>query len=1288
MPAKIIPLTTDQREAVTATGGSLLVSAAAGSGKTTVIAERCAYLACDAPAEERCDVDSLLVVTFTEAAATQMRSQIVEAIRRRADAHPRDARLREQLALVDAAQICTIDSFCLWLIRRGFNEIDVDPTATVVDAAEAVLLKKDVLDGLLTQLYASWTSTDEPPAADADWFNDWRLGQRSMADLALSFVRMVDQYGLGEDRNIRAFVLRLHDFLTSLPEPREWLTESVDRLVRHPERVVAELAESLVVELQRQREHVTAIASRLLRGPSVGHFYASKIRDYAQHLERWTQAFSDRSELGLEALLALFERIRREIDDYGFPPDRAPPLRNADPETQASRDEAAKCLQHARKRLYERARDRFARFPVEEIISGLREAAPFVATIVDIVDRFSAQYARAKKKLSGLDFADLGCFALRLLQDPKDPAKPSPFARTLHHRFAHVLVDEFQDINPIQHSILRLVSRECEPSLPGNLFTVGDVKQSVYRFRLAEPSLFAERQSRFGQGQEGKLVVLQANFRSRPTILSAVNLVFRQLMRSGLGDTVYDEQAELRLGRKDVEPTVRRPVELHLFERRWAPGDEAADEAGDDTPADAERGRTYTADPRQWSPEEREAFWLGSRIREWMQNNETVEGRPLQYRDIAVLLRVTKVTGERFASVLNAMGIPAYAEAGGSLFTSTEIRDVLAALEVLDNVQQDIPLASVLRSGVFGDSLTEDELVEIRCFDRPIPFHAAVRAYAEGGTNAALRRRVGALLACIARYREDIRVRPLAEVLSRLYERGGYLAYALGMPNGAQRQANLLKFYELARQFGSFRRQGLHRFLRFIGSLADEEEDVAVAPSIGESDDVVRILSIHQSKGLQFPVVFVAGLGTRFNLRDTRGRMLFERRSYIGLRTIDTQRMVEYPTAAHRLVVDEIERTSREEEMRILYVAMTRVRERLVLVGSMRNAFITAVRHAGAHAVEPSLWQIANSASPLDWLLPALSHAPTETVHWNGACGGGASAAQTVFEVFTHGETEMSQWQLHETSDASQRMMRQAVANLDPLPVGEPLSPDDPEVERLLNRLEYIYPHAAATAVRATIAASELNSMFDDWRDPEQRPAVSQDFVIAPTKYAQASDGGALRRGIVTHRVLQHLDFTVSGGELWLASEVARLVAAGIITADEASLIELPALAWFVSTPLAERIRALGPNYRRELRFLATEPVCLLDPRVDSAPDDRVLVRGMVDGILVGESGLEVVDFKTDAIERQQLAQRIDHYRPQVCLYAKAVGQLWRRPVPTSWLVFLHLRQCVELDLRSAGPNA
>lgn len=1306
MPPAPLTLTQEQSQAVTTTGRSIIVSAAAGSGKTAVLAERCAYLVCDAPPDHRCDVDALLVLTFTDAAAAQMRSRIVDAIRRRLDKRPDDARLRRQLALVDAAQISTIHSFCLWLVRRWFTHLDLDPTAVVLDADESTLLKKEVLDDLFNQLYATKSVPDDPlgrndldPARDVstpstDAMEAWELGKRSLTELGPGFVRLVDDYGLGEDRDIASAVLRLYEFTRSLPHPMMWLSEAVESLLAGSESVLSDMTLALRTELARQAEHCAALAESIRAGNPAGHVYADRIAEYESALRGWNAMLSGGGEQNVDEALDGFNRVGGQINGFDFNKDRIKPLpREADSTSKEARKATGElCNKQVNERLCKkRLKNRFALFTREEWTAGLQQTAPYVATLVDIVAAFQDAYARRKRRLNVLDFADLERFAFNLLQQsgeaacalPWQPRAAAPLlsdvARTLHQRFAHVLVDEFQDINPLQQAILTCVSHESDPSRSGNLFVVGDVKQSIYRFRLAEPAIFTQRLHAFSAADSGgEVIYLQRNFRSRPEILEAVNYVFRRLMREGLGDLVYDTAAELRPGRDVDSDFHRQPIEMHLLEQSWKPSPE--DEENGEEPQ--ELGVADHTDSARWTSIEREAFFIATRIREWMANGEhPVDGGVLRYRDIVVLLRKAKVSAERMAAMFTAMGIPAYAEVGGSLFSAVEIRDVVATVQMLDNFQQDIPLASVLRSGILGERLNEDELVETRCLDRDIPFHAVVREYARRGGEGALRERLTVFMQRVNRYRDDARRRPPADLLWQLYEDYGYMAYTAGLPNGVQRRANLLKLHQLARKFGSFRRQGLHRFLRHIESLKDEEQDIDLAPSLGESDDVVRVMSIHKAKGLEFPIVFVAGLGTKFNLGDRSGRIIFERKSKIGLRVVDTQRMIEYPSAAHSLVVDEIERTTREEELRILYTAMTRARDKLVLVGHvgcrMSDVGRRYIPHPTSPIPHPSLWSIATAQTPLDWLIAATSGAPV-----------------TLFQVHTHDAQEMSSWRIADPRDQGEKRTRLAVSRCQALPKEEPLAPDDPQIEQVLSRIGFVYPYLSASSVRATMAASEFKGVYDFLCDPDERPDLRrapQVFHVPPSKYSVQPQAPSAYRGVITHRVLQHLDFAVAVNAEGVASELQRLMGSGVIAAEDHRVVDMEGLAWFVSTPLAESIRRAGPAYAREFRYIAAEPLTSFDRSVHAMPDDPVLVRGIVDGILPTKDGLTLVDFKTDTVTANEVPDRGERYRPQMTLYASAMSALWRRPVHAIFLVFLAPRlilQCtVDSSVLSENPT-
>ncbi|MEK7756357.1 MAG: UvrD-helicase domain-containing protein, partial [Planctomycetota bacterium] len=427
-----------------------------------------------------------------------------------------DTRLRRQLALVDAAQISTIHAFCLWLVRRWFTHVDLDPTAVVLDADEASLLKKEVLDDLLNQLYATTSKPDDPlggktldPTCDdpppADAIAAWDLGKRSLTSLGPAFVRLVDDYGLGEDRDIAAAVLRLYGFTTSLPDPAAWLGEAVESLSERPELVVLEIAAALRTELQRQVEHCAQLVETLQAGDPVGYFYADKIRDYENALHEWNTTLASGDRQSVTESLARFDRVREQINGFEFSKEQTKRLgKDTDPTTRAARDAASDLYsKQVKERLFKkRLKNRFALFSREEWTSGLRQTAPYVAALVDVVAAFQDAYARRKRRLNVLDFADLERFAFDLLRPADGSDGPSDVARTLHDRFAHVLVDEFQDINPLQQAILTCVSRESDPTRPGNLFVVGDVKQSIYRFRLAEPGLFTERLRGFSAKSE------------------------------------------------------------------------------------------------------------------------------------------------------------------------------------------------------------------------------------------------------------------------------------------------------------------------------------------------------------------------------------------------------------------------------------------------------------------------------------------------------------------------------------------------------------------------------------------------------------------------------------------------------------------------------------------------------------------------------------------------------------------------------------------------------------------
>ncbi|MBU0716725.1 MAG: UvrD-helicase domain-containing protein, partial [Planctomycetes bacterium] len=564
-----LPLTPQQRHAVTTSGHSVIVSAAAGSGKTAVLAERYAHLICDLPADQRANVDQLLVLTFTDAAAAEMRGRIEETLHTRLQTDPENRRLREQIALLDAAHISTVHSFCHWLIRRWFNEAGLDPTTSVLDADEAALLKRETLAGLFDQLYQQ-VETTAPPGSKQEPDLSQATGREHLSiavnpeveqnsllcsgvspaeglrgygnprglkpaarnagagtALAAGFNELVEVYGLGEDRDVATLVLQLHDFVASLPDPDGWLEDAWAIVAKPQARALPKLEVDLERELTWQIEYCELATARAEAVGQVGQHYATQIQDYVERLREWRttlqQINADHSTTDVRTdeaptVLGRYETVRHNISEFAFNSAQGPRLaKGTDPAITRARDRARQELTAVKDHLFQdRLKKRFALFSVDEWVEGLEFVAPFIATIADLVTAFRNAYSAEKRKLTTLDFSDLERFAFDLLHRADTSDQASDVARALQCRFAYVLVDEFQDINPIQHEIIRLASREAG-DLPNNLFVVGDVKQSIYRFRLAEPTVFAHRHDAFREATcADEAIALQANFRSRP----------------------------------------------------------------------------------------------------------------------------------------------------------------------------------------------------------------------------------------------------------------------------------------------------------------------------------------------------------------------------------------------------------------------------------------------------------------------------------------------------------------------------------------------------------------------------------------------------------------------------------------------------------------------------------------------------------------------------------------------------------------------------------------------------
>ncbi len=1228
--------TSDQLRAIETVDRDVLVSAAAGSGKTAVLAERCAYLVTKAPSPYRCNVDELLVLTFTDAAAAEMRSRIHHSLRQRAVQAPQDVRLLAQVELVDTAQISTIHAFCMTIVRRWFNRAGVDVIAPMLGEDEGKLLRLESIDAVFEREYAN---NDDPVPG---------------------FDELIEDYGLGSDKAIKQFVLDVAQFLESIPDPDAWLDHAGDFSDARVNGVVAQITGSLRNELRRQWSLCQAMVADLPTEWRACAFYREKIVAYQEQLDTWGAALSS---------VASFDSIRDEIDAYALSSKGVPiTAKDAAPDEKDAKDQGSDAFKFVKERLFtKRLKSRFCQFTTDELRQGMIDTQPYVATLIELVRRYRQQYQSSKRAIGVMDFSDLERISYELLTTKLDGESENPVVTQLRGRFAHVLVDEFQDINPLQAKILSLVSRFATEDSHGNLFTVGDVKQSIYRFRLAEPNMFLKRsQKLIDDPKLGERIDLQQNYRSTKTILEGVNLLFGALMSAACGGIEYDHAARL----KSPDANARgEPIELHILEREI--GTETDDEGGDSEFVDWD-------DPEHWSVIEREARLVGGRIQELLGRDLRVDNgddeRPLCFSDFCVLLRSAKHTARAVAAVFERMGIPCWAQKPPDAFDRLEIRETLALLSIIDNVRQDIPLAAVLRSGILGIRLTEDELVAIRTTDRRVAFHEAVVRYAKLGRDLNLREKVSGVLAKVKRYRQQLYEQPLADVLWSIYRETGYMSFVCGLTDEALRRKNLLHLHDRARRFGDFRRQGLRRFLQYIEQLQTRGEALEGNDDRAADVNAVSICSIHHSKGLEYPVVIVMDAAREFNLTDASGRVLFERNLGIGLRRVERERLIEYPTALQKLCATAAEEAALAEELRVWYVATTRAKQKLILVGTAKLdklALQSKGRSTSAGALDPIT--ILSAKCPLDWILTTLAHDTNYRVRWPSDQPSGAQ----LFEVSTYDSNAIANLRIDSADDSKEMELCDRIARLEPLPDWEPVSQQPTQSERVLGRLEFKYPNLAACSIGAVRSASEKDQSFaevvgesaDGWmpvRDSTIRSANGD-----------GSDS-ALVRGTAVHAFLQNLDLNKTSSSQELRIEIERLEREGMLTSEQAEHIEPEQIAWLFETSLGERIREAADNYYREWMFLSLESLHYFDRLIDADASDRILVRGVVDGILDDGDALEIVDYKTDRIADDQVETRSRLYVRQLGLYASAAEAVFGLSVRKAHLAFLTPRKMVS----------
>ena len=1238
--------TTEQQQVIDLRNRNILVSAAAGSGKTAVLVERIVKIITDK--NHPVDIDHLLIVTFTNAAAAEMRERIGNAIEKALDEQPGNEHLLRQLTLIHNAQITTIDSFCLYVVRNHFHEIDLEPNFRIGDEGELKLLREDVLGRVLEQNY------EEPSEAFSDFVEGYASGRTDAA--------------------LNEMILQLYEFSRSYPWPEKWLDSFVGAY-RIETREELDRAEWLA-PLTENICFVLKDCEQLLKQALA----ITQQDDGPDMYEKAVQSDLEKYE-GLSRLTSFCE-LSGALSDIKY--DRLASSRGF--EGDPDKLELVKSLREQAKDVVKKLCRQYFFCSPEMMIEQLERTEPMLEEVVRLTKQFADEFAAAKRRKNLVDFHDVEHFALQILVD-EETEKAKKTAEEFRDTFEEIMIDEYQDSNEVQETLLRSISREERGE--NNIFMVGDVKQSIYRFRLARPELFMKKYDSYSlEESTTQRIDLHKNFRSREEVLTCTNDIFYKIMVRSLGNVEYDAEAALY-------PGASYPVSAD-----FTPEILLAD-SNDELLEDTELSDKKTL----------EAKIVAEEIRHLMKtqpvtDKATGELRAARYSDIVILLRSLSGWADSLVEVLNGNGIPAHTVSSTGYFSTVEVQTVLSMLRLLDNPRQDIPMAAVLRSPMAG--LTDEELAVLRLEDGSVPFHEAVLELAEGlyeedgqkeisdseadseadqkqGRNADGKKEDDIettahrkLLKFYKKYRQLRQLvpdTPIHELIEIILRETGYGHYVAAMPAGSRRTANLNMLLEKAAAYEKTSYKGLFHFVRYIDELQKYDVDFGEADMVGENEDVVRIMSIHKSKGLEFPIVIVSGMGKNFNKQDTRSKMVLHPELGIGLDYMDGKKRIKSPTIAKKAIAKQIDLENLGEELRVLYVALTRAKEKLILTGTLKDAaekleFYRQQANLSKAADRPLSYLTREGASGyLDWILPAvLSYGDKYPVRI-------VEAAELVLDEVEN--------QLEQNEDLTERIEEIEAA-------------DTQLVGQLKQRFLQRYPYQVDVLRKNKYSVSELKhrAMRERFEAEQEEtvPAFLEEpvtptiplFIQREESVEQETANRGALRGTAVHRVMECYDFA---SEKSVHEQMEAMEKEEKITADMRALVKEQIVADFVSSETGRRmaLAQCGGALYREKPFVMgfteeelenygfgvgsnTDSCENIYEKTDSDQEkeeqkkvrheeDLTLIQGIIDVFWIEKDGIVLLDYKTDRV--QQAKELIDRYETQLKLYADALERVF-----------------------------
>lgn len=1228
--------TKEQSQAINEKGSNILVAAAAGSGKTAVLVERIINKIIN----ENIDIDKLLVVTFTNAAASEMRERILDAIYKKLEEYPENQNLQRQITLINKASICTIDSFCLEVVRNNFFELDnISPNFRIADTTEIELLKQEVIEDIFEEKYEN---QDE------------------------NFSKLINTYtSYRDDTPLKELVLKIYSYIQSSPFPEEWLNEKIemfnlkDKLNEDFSKtpwgniLLKEIEEEIIDDIKTLED-------------------IKKELDLDSELESFSQVV--RSDLDLLKILQeninnwdkLYE-IYNKMSFVSWPRKKI----------ESDLKEYAKNVRDDVKKKFSSKLSKILICNSEEANQDIFDMYEILLKLKNLILEFGKEFSKRKRLKNMVDFNDIEHLALDILiKKQEDKIEITDVAKRYQKKFIEIAIDEYQDSNLVQEYILTSISNN------NNIFMVGDVKQSIYKFRQAMPELFISKYKTY-KNKENKSendnlkIQLFKNFRSRKNVLDFTNLIFENIMSGSLGDIEYNKEEYLNLGAdyKEIEQNLKAEIDIINLK-------DQENEEENTSEILEEEENTERLENIQL-----EARFVASKIKELIENKFQVFDRKkncfrdIKYKDIVVLLRSTKTSAPIFEEEIINLDMPVFSDSSQEYLDSIEIENIMSLLRIIDNPIQDIPLVTVLRSNI--GKFTDDELVEIRLSDKYDNFYNAMqKAKINVGKN--LQEKIEKFLTNLEKWRKEQEYLALDEFVWKLYSDTGYYNYVGLMPNGELRQANLKMLFERAKQFETASFKGLYNFINFIEKLKLSSEDLGSAKLIGENDDVIRIMSIHKSKGLEFPVVFLANTGKQFNLMDLNKNILLHQELGIGVKYINYDKQVQYDTLSKSAIKSKVFTETLSEEMRILYVALTRAKEKLYITGTMNDY---------EKEIEKMKMQVERYSKNGNKINQILIKKYKKYLDWIN-----------LVYLYEKGNTkDLIEYNVLEKEEIIKKCKRIEQEEIDVVKMLEEHKKDKEEIKKIEEILNFEYKHKLATTIPTMSSVTQIKQMQDNIKGSKVRKEDKEEAVQKPEKSNLLKKSKEVKerkeermttfdkpkflkedkedkltnaeKGTLVHLCMQHLNEKVEYNLEKIKKLVEELERKEIITSKEKENINLYKILEFTKSNIWKEMKKAKKVYKERPFFINIPAKEIYKEEIE----EKILIQGIIDLYYINENDeIILVDYKTDYVERGKEQELIEKYKKQLELYCKAIEEANKKQVSRIYIYSVYLGREIE----------